>query len=103
MPELTQNVHPYESMGRVRRQPIATRNLQELQQSLIHISQAFIRNYVLSMRKRCLQVMGGRGGHTRNKLDRQNISLCFVNVIVDYKETFENWRHYVSLLILLMQ
>ena len=54
---------------RVIRQPTAPNSLRELQQTLIQelrsISQAFIQNYVLSMRQRCLQVFGARGGHTR--------------------------------------
>ena len=40
-------------------------NLQELQESLVwEWKQAFIRNYVLSRRQGCLQVIGARGGHT---------------------------------------
>ena len=54
---------------RVIRQPAAPNSLRELQQTLIQelrsISQAFIQNYVSSMRQRCLQVFGARGGHTR--------------------------------------
>ena len=54
---------------RVIRQPTAPNSLRELQQTLFQelrsISQAFIQNYVSSMRQRCLQVFGARGGHTR--------------------------------------
>ena len=69
-PDLNVIEHLWDELNRrVRRQPVAPGNIRELQHSLVqkwrNIPQAFIRNYVLSMRQRCQQVIRARGGHTR--------------------------------------
>ena len=57
-------------MLRVRKravQPVQPRNLPELEQVLVqewrNIPQRFLRNYVMSMRQRCMKVIQAQGGH----------------------------------------
>ena len=69
-PDLNVIEHLWDELNRrVRRRQAVPRNLLELEQALVeewqNIPQAFIRNYVLSMRQRCLHVNRARGGHTK--------------------------------------
>ena len=56
---------------------------------------AFIRNYVLSMRQRCLSTGHKCKRWSHMVLARHTELSCvkMVNVIVDSKEAFDNWCH----------
>ena len=69
-PDLNVIEHMWDALDRrVRNRPAAPQNLRELEQALVeewaNIPQAFIRNYVNSMRQRCEHVVRANGGHTR--------------------------------------
>lgn len=69
-PDLNVIEHLWDELNRrIRMRPAAARNLRELEQALVqewrNIPQGFIRNYVMSMRQRCVHVVRAMGGHTR--------------------------------------
>lgn len=69
-PDLNPIEHVWDELNRrIRRLPQPPRTLRQLEVALVNewnnITQAEIRNYILSMRIRCLAVINANGGHTR--------------------------------------
>lgn len=69
-PDLNPIEHVWDERNRrIRRLSQPPRTLHQLEVALVNewnnITQAEIRNYILSMRSRCLAVINANGGHTR--------------------------------------